>query len=95
MTLGNRALAFGGVAVSCAGLLLGLIGAEQLLTLHAVAPAGAALTPLLIGIAALASAPLVVGGGFVCLYRATRQAQPGVAREAPASERYPHGSVTL
>ncbi len=98
MTMGHRALAALGIMLSCAGLLLGLMGAEHLLSLISVRQAAPTIMSPAQVMGALTLALLLVAAGVACLYRATLHVSrnPGTtAAGSTESERNPPGSVTL
>ncbi len=98
MTMGRQALSALGIMLSCAGLLLGLMGAEDLLMLVSVRHAGPAMMSLAQVMGALTLALLLVAAGVVCLYRATLHVSRhdgSTAAGSAESERHPPGSVTI
>jgi hypothetical protein len=98
MTMGHRALAALGITLSCAGLLLGLVGAEHLLTFISIRRATPAMMSPAQVMGALTLALLLVAAGVACLYRATLHVSRHPSATAPGStesERHPPGSVTL
>jgi hypothetical protein len=96
MTLRNRALAFLGTALSCAGLLVGLVGAEHLLILAFARRAGPSeIVSLAQALGVLALALLLCAGGFACLYAATLRASQHSRPTAAETEQPQPGSVML
>jgi len=98
MTMGHRALAALGITLSCAGLLLGLMSAEHLLSLISVWHVAPTMMSPAQMMGALTLALLLVTAGVACLYRATLHVSRHPSSTAPGStesERHPPGSVTL
>lgn len=98
MTMGRRALAALGIMLSCAGLLLGLMGAEHLLSLISVRHAAPTIMSPAQVMGALTLALLLVAAGVACLYRATLHVSrhpSSTSAGSTESERHPPGSVTL
>lgn len=92
MTLRTRGLAALGVVLGCASLLMGLLGAEQLLQrLHGHSSLDV-VAFLLITVAEVGAALLLAAVALVCLYAATRAPR---ARHVRASAAHHHQAVTL